>query len=146
MHRRLAKADDEDASENKFGREFQDAQALLIAEVKVLLDANEEKRLAGDEPMSSASSEIKRKTVDYCARFGRFTDKQTIKEVRQLFPIDQFSQFEAAQLANLGCETAEEAKILIPSLAKRDELDDATLQDLLDQMSTLRKFQNAGMY
>ncbi|KAJ3075352.1 RNA polymerase B [Podochytrium sp. JEL0797] len=142
---RNAKVDEEDASLNLFGKEFQDAQALLIAEVKVLLDANEEKRLAGEEP-SVQSTDIKRKTVEYCARFGRFTDKQTIKEVRQLFPTDQFSQFEAAQLANLGCETVEEAKVLIPSLAKREELDENHVQDLLDQMSNLRKFQAGGMF
>ena len=32
----------------------------------------------------------------------------------RLFPKDEFHPFEVAQLANLCCETAEEAKILIP--------------------------------
>ncbi|KAJ3351301.1 DNA-directed RNA polymerase II subunit rpb4 [Entophlyctis luteolus] len=156
MNSRTARitADDEDAAQLKFGKEFQDAQALLIAEVKVLLDANDEKRRTeGDDDASAsasiASSEfvsdsIKRKTVEYCEKFSRFTDKQTIKEIRQLFPSDKFHQFEAAQLANLGCETVDEAKTLIPrqDLAKReDELDDNQLQDILDQMSNLRKFQ-----
>ncbi|KAJ3084595.1 RNA polymerase B, partial [Physocladia obscura] len=135
--------DEEDATQLKFGREFQGAQALLISEVKVLLDANEDKRRLGEEP-TVASTDIKRKTVEYCARFSRFSDKPTIKEIRQLFPPDLFHQFEAAQLANLGCESVDEAKILIPSLAKRDNLDDAQLQDLLDQMSNLRKFQSAA--
>ncbi|KAJ3297064.1 RNA polymerase II [Rhizoclosmatium globosum] len=140
---RNQKIDEEDATENKFGKEFQEAQALLIAEVKVLLDASEQRRMMGEEP-SVAATDIKRKTIEYCNRFGRFSDKQSIKEVRQLFPLDQFSQFEAAQLVNLGCESSEEAKILIPSLAKREELDDNHLQDLLDQMTNLRKFQAGG--
>ncbi|KAI8838435.1 HRDC-like protein [Chytriomyces cf. hyalinus JEL632] len=128
--------DEEDASELKFGREFQDAQALLISEVKVLLEATDESR-----EIDGASTDIKRKTVEYCARFSRFSDKHTIKEIRQLFPTGEFHQFETAQLANLGCETVEEAKILIPSLNKRADIDESHLQDLLDQMSNLRKFQ-----
>jgi hypothetical protein len=31
-----------------------------------------------------------------------------------LFPVHQFSPFEMAQLANLSCDTADEAKALIP--------------------------------
>ncbi|KAI8612873.1 HRDC-like protein [Chytriomyces sp. MP71] len=91
-------------------------------------------------PTPSARS-IKNKTVAYCTRFSRFTDKHTIKEIRQLFPAGEFHQFETAQLANLVCETVDEAKILIPSLGKRADLDEAHLQDLLDQMSNLRRFQ-----
>ncbi|KAJ3348791.1 hypothetical protein HDU91_006505, partial [Kappamyces sp. JEL0680] len=56
-----------------------------------------------------------------------------------LFPIGtesgHFSMFENAQLANLGCELAEEAKLLIPSL---ERLDDYELQSKLDEMKSLR--------
>lgn len=40
------------------------------------------------------------------------------------------------RLGSLCCDSAEEAKTLIPSLA--DKIDDDVLQDLLDQMAKLQ--------
>ncbi|KAI8852319.1 RNA polymerase II [Chytridium lagenaria] len=126
-------AEDEDAAEMRLGDEFQDVQCLLISEVRVLLEvAKERNRSEGRE----STSDVMQKTMDYCERFSRFNNKQTIKEMRHL---------KMAQLANLCCETVDEAKALIPSLAKRfDSLNDKELQDLLDQMSNIRKFQQAA--
>jgi DNA-directed RNA polymerase subunit F len=45
--------------------------------------------------------------------------------------------FEAAQIANLCPETAEEARTLIPSLRGQDE---HQLQALLDDLAKLRKY------
>ena len=42
---------------------------------------------------------------------------------------------EKAQLGSLNCETADEAKTLIPSLANK--IDDNILQELLDEMQKL---------
>jgi hypothetical protein len=54
-------------------------------------------------------------------RNGIFGDLPTFETMKlifvgicRLFPKDEFHPFEVAQLANLCCETAEEAKILIP--------------------------------
>ena len=41
-------------------------------------------------------------------------------------------------LGSLCCETAEEAKTLIPSL--QNKISDADLQDLLDEITKLRNF------
>ncbi|KAI9357696.1 HRDC-like protein [Zopfochytrium polystomum] len=140
--RGIAADNDEDAAELRFGAEFEetdDCKALMISEVKVLLELVEDKKRR--EGLNSSGSDIKQKTLDYCQRFSRFPKAETIKELRQLFPPDQFQPFETAQLANLCCETVEEAKSLIPSLNKRfDSLEDGKLLDLLDQMSNLRKF------
>ncbi|KAJ3129127.1 DNA-directed RNA polymerase II subunit rpb4 [Nowakowskiella sp. JEL0407] len=127
--------EDTDASELKFGEEFQNIQCLLVSEVYVLLQVAKEKKVV--EHGGDTTSEIMQKTIDYCSAFGKFTNKNAVKELRQLFPEGEFSQFEMAQLANLCCETAEEAKALIPSLAHKDDDD---LQLLLTQMSNLRKF------
>ena len=78
------------------------------------------------------------KTIDYCQKFSKFSNKQTVKEIRSLFPPEEFHQFEMAQLANLCCESAEEAVVLIPSLARKNE--DA-LQLLLNDLQNLRKYQ-----
>ncbi|KAJ3218275.1 RNA polymerase B [Dinochytrium kinnereticum] len=106
--------EDEDAAELHLGGEFQDVQCLLISEVRVLLEvAKERNRTEGRETNS------------------------------ELFPENEnFHQFEMAQLANLCCESVEEAKALIPSLNRKfNNFEDAKLQDLLDQMSNLRRYQ-----
>ncbi|KAJ3190964.1 RNA polymerase B [Irineochytrium annulatum] len=134
--------EEEDAAEGRLGEEFQDVQCLLISEVRVLLEvAKERSRKEGRE----RTSDILQKTMDYCEKFSRFNDKQTIKEIRQLFPEDQnFHQYEMAQLANLCCDSPEEARAMIPSLNKKfSQVDDGRIQDLLDQMSNLRKFQGS---
>ena len=97
-----------DSALDKFGQDFQDTQCLLISEVRVLLQVAKDKK-RGEKSVA----EIIQKTIDYCDKFSKFTNKATVKEVRLILK-DDFSQFESAQLANLGCETVEEAKTLIP--------------------------------
>ncbi len=46
--------------------------------------------------------------------------------------------FERSQLGSLCCESAEEAKTLIPSLSNK--ITDADLQELLDDITKLRNF------
>ncbi|KAH6563861.1 hypothetical protein BASA50_008728 [Batrachochytrium salamandrivorans] len=134
--RRRQALEEEDANLSKFGPEFQDVQCLLISEVRVLLEvAKDRKRKESGE---GSISEIMQKTIDYCQQFSRFTNKQTVKEIRNLFPDDHFHQFEMAQLANLCCETSEEAKVLIPCLTKKH---DDELQNLLNDLQALRKLQ-----
>ncbi|KAJ3115271.1 RNA polymerase B [Phlyctochytrium bullatum] len=142
--RKRTLVEEEDAADLKLGGEFQDVQCLLISEVRVLLEVAKEKRR---EAGRDNTPDIVQKAADYCQKFSRFNNKQTIKEIRGLFPEDQnFHQFEMAQLANLCCETVEEAKALIPSLAKKfDDHEDARLQDLLDQMANLRRYQTTTM-
>ncbi|KAL9558904.1 hypothetical protein MBANPS3_000681 [Mucor bainieri] len=52
---------------------------------------------------------------------------------------ENMAQFEVAQIANLCCEDAEEAKALIPSLENKVEVPE--LQEMLSQMLTIKKFQ-----
>jgi len=142
MHRaRRKNIQEEDAAKLLFGDEFKDVQCLLISEVDVLLRLNRENKAKEHSNADKTISEIVEKTSDYCARFGKFTNKDTVKEVRQLFASSEYEQFETAQLSNLCCESAEEAKILIPSLANKD---DVLLQNLLTEMQNLKKFQTTS--
>jgi DNA-directed RNA polymerase subunit F len=51
----------------------------------------------------------------------------------------ELEEFEIAALSNLCPETAEEAKSLIPSLAKR--FDDEELQSVLNDLASFRRFE-----
>ena len=93
------------------------------------------------------------KTVDYLDAFSRFKKKENVEAVERLLSAHkEFHKFERAQLGttfpdlslgcellkmvmtgSLCCETAEEAKTLIPSLT--DKIGDDDLQNLLDEMS-----------
>ncbi|CAO3681424.1 unnamed protein product [Umbelopsis ramanniana] len=85
-------------------------------------------------------SSVLAKTVNYVQAFSRFTNRDSVREVRGLLAKDSsLSQFEIAQLANLCCDDSEEAKALIPSL--HNKIDDDRLQELMNQMLTIKKFQ-----
>ena len=51
---------------------------------------------------------------------------------------EELELFERSQLGSLCCDSAEEAKTLIPSLG--DKIGDAELQGLLDDITKLRNF------
>ncbi|KAF9284302.1 HRDC-like protein [Linnemannia elongata] len=125
--------EDEDASTLKLGADFQDAHCLFVSEVKILLDASQRPN----------TSEVYQKSLNYVTQFNRFTNPDVVREVRAGMneePIHSLlTGFELAQLANLCCEEAEEAKALIPSLANK--IDDETLQNFLNQTLDLKKFQ-----
>ncbi|KAI9203880.1 HRDC-like protein [Polychytrium aggregatum] len=142
MSRRQRKGqiEEEDASFLKLGEEFNSAPCVLISEVRVLLEGAKQKKLENFGTESAAVSDIMQKTLDYCSRFSKFTSKQTVKEIRGLIPIPPYHEFEAAQLANLCCETVEEAKALIPTLSQHD---DDEVQRILEEMHNLKKFQIA---
>lgn len=54
----------------------------------------------------------------------------------------EMEPFERSQLGSLCCESAEEAKTLVPSLGTK--IGDAELQELLDDITKLRNFVEEG--
>jgi DNA-directed RNA polymerase II subunit RPB4 len=71
--------------------------------------------------------------------FARFKSKVNIEAVeRILLQHPELELFERSQLGSLCCETAEEAKTLIPSL--QNKISDVDLQELLDDITKLRNF------
>lgn len=99
------------------------------------------------------------KTQDYLDVFARFKQKENIEAVeRMLTSKTELELFERSQLGmrrivlcsnfeawinvvfigSLCCESAEEAKTLIPSLSSK--ISDMDLQELLDDITKLRNF------
>lgn len=106
-------------------------------------DENErEDEMANIELAGPNSNEIVHKTLNFLSSFSRFKNSSSTETVEKL--LNDFSNqaseplhpFELAQLGNLECEDAEEAKSLIPSLAHK--VSDVQLKTLL---SELRKYQ-----
>ncbi|GAA6016838.1 hypothetical protein JCM11491_001823 [Sporobolomyces phaffii] len=127
------KPEDEDASQLKFGPEFEQisvqSKTLTISEVKVILDSIESDK----QPDNS----VFKKTQDYVDTFARFPTPEVSDAVRTQLPEDQLKFYEIAQLINLCPADAEEAKALIPSI----KLDDEVLQGYLTDLALIRKNQ-----
>ncbi|KAG2183222.1 hypothetical protein INT43_006226 [Umbelopsis isabellina] len=127
--------------------EFQTAHCLFISELRILLEAQREskERNAENRPQTN----VLQKTMNYVQSFSRFTNMESVREVRSLLKESELSHFEIAQLANLCCDDAEEAKALIPRNTNKlvmehslhNKIDDDRLQELMNQMLTIKKFQ-----
>ncbi|GAA5824849.1 hypothetical protein JCM5353_006923 [Sporobolomyces roseus] len=128
------KPEDEDASQLKFGPEFDQSfvqkNTLTISEVKVILDTIDQDK----QPDNAVFT----KTRDYVDIFARFPTSEVSDAVRQSLPEDQLKFYEIAQLINLCPADSEEAKALIPSI----KLDDEVLQSHLTDLAMVRKNQS----
>lgn len=81
------------------------------------------------------------KTTEYLDHFARFKRKENVEAVERLLSAHkELAKFERAQLGSLCCDTAEEAKTLIPSL--QDKISDEELQELLDEITKLMGYGN----
>ena len=127
----------EDANELKFNKEFETAQALMLSEVKLLLE--ERKRLQDTFNEDQELPEVFQKTFDYVQHFSKFTNEQTVKTVRQTLSSKSLHPFEMVALGNLCPEVAEEAKSYIKSL--EGSIDDEELQEMLDELKTHISYQ-----
>ncbi|MCJ1370288.1 RNA polymerase B [Loxospora ochrophaea] len=125
--------DEEATSELKLG-EFQNVPSLTLSEARVLINAVMEHRRA---QMKVDETEVLMKTQDYLDVFARFKGKQTVEAVERVLATHQeLEYFERSQLGSLCCESPEEAKTLIPSLANK--ISDGDLQELLDEIMKMR--------
>lgn len=73
--------------------------------------------------------------MEYLTNFSRFRDQETVAAVLQLLKSTGLHPFEVAQLGTLACDTADEAKTLIPSLTNKISDDD--LERILKELSNL---------
>ncbi|KAI4141537.1 MAG: hypothetical protein L6R39_005290 [Caloplaca ligustica] len=127
---------DEEATANLKLGEFQSVPTLSLSEARVLITAVLDHRRS---LRKVEEHETLTKTQDYLEVFARFKQKENIEAVdRMLTAKQELEFFERSQLGSLCCETAEEAKTLIPSLANK--ISDADLQELLDDITKLRQF------
>ncbi|KTB05299.1 DNA-directed RNA polymerase II subunit RPB4 [Nakaseomyces glabratus] len=116
-HRRLKKVEeDENAATLQLGREFQLTQINHHGEEEDLIALN----------LSEARLIIKEALIGH---------QETVAAVLQLLKSTGLHPFEVAQLGTLACDTADEAKTLIPSLTNKISDDD--LERILKELSNL---------
>ncbi|KAI9869071.1 MAG: RNA polymerase B [Trichoglossum hirsutum] len=134
--REQPQGDEEASTELKLG-EFQNVPTLTLSEARLLINAVlDHRKTSGRE---FPETEMLRSTQDYLDVFARFKQKENIEAVERLLSTQtHLESFERSQLGTLCCETAEEAKTLIPSLATK--IPDQDLQELLDEITKLRTF------
>ncbi|KAF3762345.1 hypothetical protein M406DRAFT_323509 [Cryphonectria parasitica EP155] len=130
----VARGDEQAGAELKLG-EFENVDTLTLSEASLVINALISKRR--NDRKNFQESEILSKTIDYLDAFARFKQKENVEAVERLLSSHkQLNKFERAQIGSLCCDSAEEAKTLIPSIA--DKIDDDVLQELLDQMAKLQ--------
>ncbi|KAI0110057.1 HRDC-like protein [Daldinia grandis] len=114
--------------------EFQDVDTLTLSEASLVIHALVAKRR--NDRKNVNETEMLTKTIDYLDTFARFKKKENVEAVERLLSSHkEFHKFERAQLGSLCCETAEEAKYLIPSIT--DKITDEELQELLNEIYKL---------
>ncbi|VDK36120.1 unnamed protein product [Taenia asiatica] len=132
--------DDSDAKELKFQKEFENAETLMISEVKFLLEHRKKQNESNPIHELELSNNFT-KTYNYATQFSKFSNRETIESVRNLLVQKHFHNFELAAIANLLPDTAEEARVLIPSL-EGPRFPDEELQQILDEIQSKRSFQS----
>ncbi|QSZ32724.1 hypothetical protein DSL72_002303 [Monilinia vaccinii-corymbosi] len=136
---RAPPAGDEEASTVLKLGEFQDVDALTHSEAALVINALVAKRRGDRKNVNE--TEILSKTQEYLDHFARFKRKENVEAVERLLGSRvELAKFERAQLGSLCCDTADEAKTLIPSL--QDKISDDDLTELLDEITKLMGFTN----
>lgn len=87
------------------------------------------------EQTTGSNNKDLKNTMEYLTNFSRFRDQETVSAVIQLLKSVGLHPFEVAQLGSLACDTADEAKTLIPSL--NNKISDDDLERILKELSNL---------
>ncbi|KAH8889511.1 hypothetical protein GQ53DRAFT_217640 [Thozetella sp. PMI_491] len=125
--------EEEASSVLKLG-EFDNVETLTLSEASLVIHALINRRRKDRKDRNE--TEILSKTLDYLDAFARFRHKENVEAVERLLSAHQeLTKFERAQIGSLCCDSADECKTLIPSLA--DKISDDDLQDLLNEMLKL---------
>ncbi|KAF2257853.1 hypothetical protein CC78DRAFT_538203 [Lojkania enalia] len=134
--------EEELGAEPKLG-DFEDVHALSVSEARAVITAVHAKRKK--EPSSNPlggervhnDSQIITQFLDYVETFSRYKQRENVQALSGLLDShNELTFVEKAMLGSLACDTADEAKTLIPSLATK--MDDDALQSLLDEMTKLQ--------
>ncbi|KAJ7559661.1 hypothetical protein O6H91_04G094900 [Diphasiastrum complanatum] len=133
--------EEEDASELKLGEDFLKAKCLMNAEVALILEKKFETLQQLSEDASSQFSQVFEKSLQYVKRFSRYQNPEAVKQVREVLSRNQLAEFEVCVIGNLCPETVEEAKALVPSIAKKDRMDDEQIEQMLADLATIKKYE-----
>ncbi|CAG8541252.1 5753_t:CDS:2 [Paraglomus occultum] len=125
--------DEEDATKLKFGEDFEDVvEVLFISEAYLIMDKTKSQQ-------NNTNTDVYRKTWEYVRKFGKFNNEDAVKDLRTTLVKHNLHKYELAQLVNLCPEELDEAKSLVPSLARRFEDDE--IRQMLEEIATLKKYQ-----
>lgn len=131
-----------DAATLSFGDELKDSHCLLHSEVQILLETCQTERQREESTSASLPppTPVFLKCHQYVATFGRWQNREIIRELRQgmLQRATSITEFEMAQMANLCPESVDEARILIPSTSR---IDDMELQGMIDDIQSSLQYQ-----
>ncbi|OMP87634.1 DNA-directed RNA polymerase II subunit rpb4, partial [Diplodia seriata] len=117
--------------------EFQNVTTLTLSEARLIIDAIVEHRKKHKIALNETETLTKMRA--YLDVFSRFKDREDCDSIDNLLRTrNDLAGFERSQLGTLCCETADEAKTLVPSL--QDKISDQDLQQLLTEISRLRHF------
>ncbi|MCO5588978.1 hypothetical protein L7F22_042942 [Adiantum nelumboides] len=127
--------------------DFEKAKCLMNSEVAVILERKYEQMQQLPDPASQVS-QVFEKSLQYVKRFGRYQNPNAVKQVREVLSRNQLAEFEVCVIGNLCPDTLEEAKALVPSLAKRSKSDDDEngitddkIEQMLADLATIKKFE-----
>ncbi|KAI3652146.1 hypothetical protein MP228_003449 [Amoeboaphelidium protococcarum] len=141
---RFTSEQEEDASVNNLGPEFNGERCLFYSEVKVVLDrlkAQANKDLPPSFPQRM--NEQFESTLAYVSKMSKFNRTDSVKEVRRVLSEAQMqhslSDYEVAQICNLMPQLAEEAYALIPSLLSK--IEEYELSTLLNEILNIKRFE-----
>lgn len=130
---------EEDARTLKLGRAFADANALTYSEINILLKHYISNKRAADSnfqlnPMLKLAQE-------YAERFASTSNSDVAQQIRNVMVDQGLGEFELAAIANLGLDSAEEVRDLVPSVfaGDGDQLSEEQIQDMLNELATYKR-------
>ncbi|KAF7822152.1 DNA-directed RNA polymerase II subunit 4 [Senna tora] len=137
----MSRAEEEDASELKFGDDFEKAKCLMNSEVALLLEHKFEQFKHMSEDSINQAPQVFDKSLQYVKRFSRFSNQDAIKQVREVLSRYQLAEYELAVLGNLCPESVEEALSVVPTLKAKGRLDTDAIEKLLNDLLMIKKFE-----
>lgn len=106
--------------------DLKDSHPVTLAEVKYLLESVKERSAVDNR---SSSYKILKQTLNYVEKFSRISEKSLADDLRFSLFNCGCDEVEIAILGSLFPQSAEEAKLLIPSLKNKDN---ALLNKIID--------------
>ena len=123
---------DDNSSEDDSESDVEEEKEFLRAETREKELQSIDRLL---EQTTTGNNKDLKNTMEYLTNFSRFRDQETVAAVIQLLKGTGLHPFEIAQLGTLACDTADEAKTIIPSL--NNKISDDELERLLKELSNL---------
>ncbi|KAH7648957.1 hypothetical protein FG379_001326 [Cryptosporidium bovis] len=107
--------DNLDIEKLQFGKELDETKCLNLSELRLLL----EDRMRTYPMNSEEANSLMKSSYEYSHKFGKIKNRASVMLIREaLDETCKLHEFEIASLVNLLPRTPDEAKSLIPSLAR----------------------------